>query len=141
MSKTNNNEPGLSRTQLAKESGVGVETIRYYERRGLIDSPYKPEHAHPLYSTHALNQLIFVKRAQSAGFTLKEIATLLSLGSDHCVVTKTLAQEKLESIKTQIINLQEMAIVLQSLIEECTNNAEQGTCGLFKTLHDKSCSE
>lgn len=140
MTKTNTSQQGLSRTRLAKEADVCVETIRYYERRGLIDPPYKPEHAHPLYSCRALNQLKFVKRAQSAGFTLKEIATLLSLGSDHCEVTKTLAKEKLESIKAQITDLRNMTSVLQVLIEECSNGGEQGKCGLFETLHSDKCN-
>lgn len=128
---------GISRTRLASEAGVGVETIRYYERRGLIEPPTKPEHAHPLYSERALEQLKFVKRAQNAGFTLKEIATLLSLGSDHCTVTKSLAQEKLKAIKVQITELQGTVELLQVLIEQCNANDEQGKCALFATLLDK----
>jgi len=138
----NNDNKGLSRTHLAKEAGVGVETIRYYERRGLIDPPYKQEHAHPLYSSRALDQLKFVKRAQNAGFTLKEIATLLSLGSDHCTVTKTLAQEKLENIKQQITELKDTANLLQALIEQCDAGEQQGKCALFETLHnDDKCNK
>jgi len=136
VTKTNNDQPGLSRTRLAREAEVGVETIRYYERRGLIDLPCKQEHAHPLYSNRALDQLKFVKRAQNAGFTLKEIATLLSLGSDHCAVTKTLAQEKLEKIKQQITELKGTVNLLQTLIEQCNAGEKQGKCALFETLHN-----
>jgi MerR family transcriptional regulator, mercuric resistance operon regulatory protein len=135
---TNSNAPkqGLSRTRLAREAGVGVETIRYYERRGLIESPDKLKHSHPLYSRRALEQLKFVKRAQEAGFTLKEIATLLSLGSGHCSVTKLLAQEKLETIRNKIIGLQGEVGLLQVLIRQCDANDEQGKCALFEALQD-----
>jgi len=136
MTKLNSSNQGLSRTHLAKEAGVGVETIRYYQRRGLIESPNKPKHSHPLYSKRALEQLKFVKRAQEAGFTLKEIATLLSLGSDHCSVTKSFAQEKLEAIKKKIMGLQGEVGLLEALIEQCDANTEQGKCALFETLHD-----
>ena len=134
---SNDSKFHLSRLSLAKETGVGVETIRYYERRGLIESAHKEKHAHPHYNQRAIEQLKFVKRSQNAGFTLKEITTLLSLGSDHCAVTKTLAKEKLESIKTQIADFQSMLEILQALIEECDGNEEQGKCGLFETLQDK----
>lgn len=141
MNKMNNNQPGLSRARLAKEADVGVETIRYYERRGLIDPPCKQEHAHPLYTTRTLEQLFFVKRAQNAGFTLKEIATLLSLGSDHCTVTKTLAQEKLKNIKQQITELNGTVNLLQALIEQCDTGEQQGKCALFETLHNDKCNK
>ena len=134
---SNDSKSHLSRSSLAKETGVGVETIRYYERRGLIEPAHKEKHTHPHYSQRSIEQLKFVKRSQNAGFTLKEIETLLSLGSDHCVVTKTLAKEKLESIKTQIAGFQSMLEILQTLIEECDSNEEQGKCGLFETLQDK----
>jgi MerR family mercuric resistance operon transcriptional regulator len=128
---------GLSRTRLAKEAGVGVETIRYYERRGLIDSPSKREHAHPLYSANALEQIKFIKRAQRAGFTLKEIATLHSLGSDHCTVTRELAREKLEKLEKQIASFNETVKLLQQLIEQCDINEGPGQCALFEALHDE----
>lgn len=131
----------MSRIHLAKEAGVGVETIRYYERRGLIDPPTKPEHAHPLYSRRALEQVIFVKRAQNAGFTLKEIATLLTLGSDHCAVTKSLAQEKLGMIRKQINDLKGTVELLQDLIKQCDAGEDQGKCALFETLHDDKCDK
>lgn len=127
---------GLSRTRLAQEAGVGVETIRYYERRGLIEPPYKIGQSHPQYPGHTLEQLKFVKRAQQAGFTLKEIVTLLSLGSDHCSVTKSLAQEKLETIKKKIIGLQGKVELLEVLIKQCNASTEHGKCALFETLHD-----
>lgn len=138
MKNNNNNcQSGISRTLLASQSGVGIETIRYYERRGLIDPPSKPEHSHPLYSKRALQQLVFVKRAQNAGFTLKEIVTLLSLGSDHCSVTKSLAEEKLEAIKSQITELHIKVELIQDLIKQCGANDERGKCGLFETLKDE----
>jgi MerR family mercuric resistance operon transcriptional regulator len=127
---------GLSRTRLAKQAGVGVETIRYYERRGLIEPPSKPGNAHPLYATRVLDQLKFIKRAQQAGFTLKEIAMLHSLGSNHCTVTRELAREKLERLEKQISSLNETVELLQQLIEQCDTNVKQGKCALFEALHD-----
>jgi len=133
------NHQGLTRTKLAREAGVGVETIRYYEGRGLIDPPVKAEHAHPRYSSRALDQLKFVKRAQNAGFTLKEIATLFSLGTEHCAVTKSLAHEKLETIEHQINQLQGKVDLLKGLINQCGSDVKKDKCALFETLNNKNC--
>jgi len=120
---------------LAHAAGVGVETVRYYQRRGLLKQPNKPAGRHRTYSEQDLARLGFIKRAKAAGFTLREIKTLLSLGNDHCSVTKTLADEKLGEIREQITDLRKAQRRLVELINAC--GAEGEACGLFESLLEK----
>jgi MerR family transcriptional regulator, mercuric resistance operon regulatory protein len=78
--------------QLAKVAGVNVETIRYYERRGLISQPPKPAEGYRTYPNATLARIFFIKRAQELGFTLKEINKLLSLDESHCSEVQELAE-------------------------------------------------
>lgn len=74
--------------KLAKQTGVTIETIRHYQRIGLLPEPDKPDSGYRCYSDDAVIQIRFIKRAQQAGFTLKEIATLLALdGAGRIVLT------------------------------------------------------
>jgi len=120
---------------LANAAGVGVETVRYYQRRGLLKQPTKPAGRHRTYSEQDLARLEFIKHAKAAGFTLREIKTLLSLGNDHCSVTRTLAEEKLKEIRGQITDLKKAQKRLVELITAC--GAEGEACGLFESLLEK----
>jgi MerR family mercuric resistance operon transcriptional regulator len=81
--------------RLAETAGVGVETIRYYQRRGLLDEPRKPFRGHRHYPADMAKHVRFIKRAQALGFTLEEIASLLRLdGADCCSDTRELAAHK-----------------------------------------------
>lgn len=120
--------------KLARAAGVGVETVRYYQRRGLLEEPAKPAGHHRTYSEQDLARLGFINHAKAAGFTLREIETLLSLGNDHCSVTKTLAEEKLQKIEGQITDLKEIQHRLEELIKACSTEGDGNACGLFKSL-------
>ena len=80
---------------IAKEIGVSVETIRYYERIGLISQPVKPESGYRIYDDEILKKLYFIKRAKKLGFSLNEISDILVIGSKGCKETKDIASLKL----------------------------------------------
>lgn len=122
--------------KLASAAGIGIETVRYYQRRGLLEEPVKPPGHHRTYSERDLTRLRFITQAKAAGFTLREIATLLTLGNDHCSVTKVLAEKKLEKITAKIADLKEVRHRLQGLIKECHTGGRKKTCGLFASLFE-----
>ena len=123
--------------QLAAAAGVNVETVRYYERRGLLEQPNKPFHGYRQYPENALFRILFVKRAQQLGFTLSEIFTLLTLSSDNCSDVKELAQSKLALIQNKIIALKRLEESLTNLIGECRRNPGEARCPIIQALVSK----
>lgn len=104
---------------LARSAGVNIETVRYYQRRGLLATPRKPLGGVRRYSPAALASLRFIKRAQQLGFTLREIGDLLELGVGACTETRALAEIRLADIETRIQDLKAMRRTLKHLIETC----------------------
>ena len=100
-------------SQLAKSAGVNVETIRYYERRGLIEQPDRPAEGYRRYPETTLNRIRFIKRAQELGFSLEEITNLLALGESHCSEVQELAEGKLVSVRAKINDLCRLERVLE----------------------------
>ena len=87
---------------LAKAAEVNIETIRYYQRVGLITEPVKPLQGYRTYPSETLNRIKFIKRAQQLGFSLAEIAELLELGEGSCNDVRQRAEEKKAHIEQQI---------------------------------------
>lgn len=108
--------------QLASELGIGTETIRYYEREGLIAQPEKPAQGYRRYSEAVQDRIRFIRKAQSLGFSLAQIKHLLSLNNAPCNEVKQLAKDKLAEVQGRIDDLQQLAAALQSLIQACHNN-------------------
>ena len=128
------NEP-LSIGSLAKAADVNVETIRYYQRRGLLDEPSKPLGGHRRYSPSAATRVRFIKRAQQLGFTLEEIKDLLLLeDGQSCRETRLLAEHKLELIEERIADLTRMRRSLRTLIAECAGGKRPRSCPIIATL-------
>lgn len=119
--------------RLAREVGLNVETIRYYQRIGLIAEPAKPKTGYRKYSAEILEQLLFIKRAKQLGFTLKEIKRLLSLqeNSDVCSEMCSATERLLEDIRGRIQDLQRMETELSSLLQTCTDSSG---CMVLKAL-------
>ena len=90
--------------QLAKETGTNIETIRYYERRGLIPEPPRRESGYREFPPEYIERILFIKRAQALGFTLKEISELLALadGNPACKDIRKFAEDKVKDIKSRI---------------------------------------
>ncbi len=120
--------------KLAKQAGVTIETIRYYQRKGLLEQPRKPETGYRQYPKQAISRIRFIKRAQQTGFTLKEILELLTLESDHCQDVQELATAKLSQIDSQIQNLTRLRKVLQELVNGCASNKSVARCSLIDSL-------
>ena len=104
---------------LARRGGVGVETIRYYQRRGLIDTPERMGTARR-YGEPALRRLTFIRSAQAAGFTLEQIAELLALdASDDRARARALAAERIAALDANIAELTAARDSLTYLVQEC----------------------
>lgn len=110
--------------QIAKAAEVNVETIRYYERRGLIKQPTKPTQGYRLYPESTLIRVLFIKRAQELGFTLKEILNLIEISVGHCSEIQEIAENKLKSIKNKIKDLKRLSTALETLVEQCRTNSD-----------------
>lgn len=108
--------------RLAKATSVGVETIRYYQRVGLLQEPEKPEDGYREYPQSDISRVKFIKRAQHVGFTLNEISELLRIGDGHCDHVETIAGQKLQAIETRLVDLQRMQGALQVLIQQSQSN-------------------
>lgn len=126
---------------LAKNAGVTIETIRYYQRRGLLKVPDKPTSGFRQYPTDAIARIRFIKRAQQSGFTLKEISELLSLDSGHCDNARKLAEQKRQQIDAQIQNLTAIRNILDNLVKGCQDNPSTEYCSLIASLSNPSGSK
>lgn len=121
--------------RLAADAGVNVETIRYYQRRGLMPEPDKPINGQRRYTSDAVKRVRFIKRAQVLGFTLEEIGSLLALDQAHaCVETRELAAHKLAVIENKLADLKAMRKALTSLLRECDTGAAAGACPIIHAL-------
>nr|WP_108216087.1 Hg(II)-responsive transcriptional regulator [Pseudomonas sp. GV085] len=111
---------GMSIGKLAEAAGVNIETIRYYQRRGLLDEPPKPLAGYRYYLPEQVKRLRFIKRAQALGFTLDEVGALLTLDAAcACSETRALAVRKLAMIEKKMANLAAMQQVLGELVRQC----------------------
>ncbi|MEZ9673617.1 Hg(II)-responsive transcriptional regulator [Vibrio splendidus] len=124
-------------SDLATSANVNVETIRYYERRGLITQPLKPEQGYRDYPETTLERVLFIKRAQELGFTLEEIANLLKLGDDNCISVQEIAENKLVSVRGKIADLCRLESVLDNLVTQCKCNPSESSCPIVETLLPK----
>lgn len=123
--------------QVAKKAQVNVETIRYYERRGLILEPPRRESGYRQYSQDAVARIQFIRRAKDLGFSLKEIWELLSLRVDPdttCGDIKSRAEAKLADIEGRIRTLQRMKKALKTLIATCAKRGPSGECPILEAL-------
>jgi len=125
----------LSIGSLASAADVNVETIRYYQRRGLLEEPSKPLGGHRRYAASAAKRVRFIKRAQQLGFTLEEIKELLLLeDGQSCRETRLLAEHKLALIEARIAGLSRMRRLLRGLIAECVDGKRPRACPIIATL-------
>ena len=127
--------PDLTIGKLAETAGVNVETIRYYQRRGLLDEPDKPQSGYRRYPADTPKRLRFIKRAQALGFTLTEVGGLLTLDESHaCAETRGLATRKLALMEQKIADLTAMRKVLRSLLQQCDAGDDNAACPIIDVL-------
>jgi Hg(II)-responsive transcriptional regulator len=123
--------------QLAKRAKVNLETIRFYERKGLLPVPPRNKSGHRQYSVKDLRRTEFIKRTQSLGFSLQEISGLLSLRVESgrtCSDVKQRVKAKLIDIEEKIETLQRMKKVLKSLETNCPGTGPLNECPILETL-------
>lgn len=124
--------------ELARRAGVNVQTVRYYERRGLLDEPARRASGYREYGAEALDRLRFIRRAQELGFTLAEIVDLLALRLDpHTTAAdvKARAREKIEEIDGKIHDLERIRGALAHLAGKCHGGrGPTGDCPLLQAL-------
>lgn len=127
----------LTSGALARAAGVHVETLRFYERQGLLAPPRRTSAGYRQYPADAVGRLRFIKRAQALGFSLNDVAALLSLrtapGRQRARV-KRLAEEKLSVIAGKIRDLQRMETSLRALAESCSGVGPLHGCPIIEAL-------
>tara|TARA_R110002072_G_scaffold124794_1_gene260341 strand:- start:12287 stop:12673 length:387 start_codon:yes stop_codon:yes gene_type:complete len=124
----------LTISKVAKTLGINVETVRFYERRGLISQPPKPEIGYRQYPVDTVSRIRFIKRAQDLGFTLNEIDNLLSLNDRPCGQVLGLAEQKLAAVKKKMADLHRLEKALNELLIQCRINDDDNQCPIIDSL-------
>lgn len=120
---------------LARKAGVNVETVRYYQRLGLLELPQKPPRGIRRYGDEALSRVRFIKRAQELGFSLAEIRRLMQLGDPQsCGEARALAAEKLALVESRLQDLERLRGVLKTLIGRCDRRRGKVACPIVESL-------
>lgn len=121
--------------KLAEQTGVGVETIRYYERAGVLPSPPRSAGGYRQYDSVYLKRLKFVKRSRELGFSLSEVRALLKLvdGGHTCAEVRELTLSHVEDIRAKILDLQHMERTLQATADRCTGG-DAPECPIVEAL-------
>lgn len=122
----------------ARQAGVGVETVRFYERRGLIEQPPRPAGSgFRAYSAETVRRIQFIRQAQQLGFSLSEIEELLSLRADpaaDCGKVRARATAKVEEIDHRIAELKQIRGALEEVIASCPGRGELKACTILDAL-------
>lgn len=123
--------------ELAKRANVGVETVRFYERQGLLEEPERKPSGYRRYGEDTVQILRFIRRAKELGFTLKEISALLALRNDSSAdrgEVRQQAKEKVKEIDARIADLQRMRNALQSLVTQCDGHGPLEGCPILAAM-------
>jgi len=128
----------LTISKTARQAGVGVETIRFYERKGLIEQPLKPiDGGFRTYPNEVVQQILFIRHAQELGFSLREIEELLGLRADpnsDCADVRERASEKLIEVERKITQLKKMGAALIKVIEACPSHGALDGCSIIEAM-------
>ena len=127
----------LTTGKLAKAGGVNLETIRFYERQGLLPKPARTSAGYRTFAASTVQRIRFIKRAQVLGFTLAEIKELLALSSParvSCGTVREKAEAKIKDIEDRIISLQAMHQALTELAESCSGKGPISKCPIMESL-------
>jgi len=126
--------------ELAKACGVGVETIRFYERSGLVADPRRKGVGYRDYPEDAARRVRFIKQAQGLGFTLKEIADLLALRVSPrttCADVRAKASAKIADIQEKVRTLRSYEAALQQLVAQCSGSDASSDCPILDAIEDQ----
>lgn len=123
--------------QVARSAGVGIETVRFYERQGLLEEPARKESGYRQYEEDVVARLRFIKRAKELSFSLNEIKELLALRVDPtttCAEVKSKAAAKLADVEVKIQDLQRMKKALKKLTAACSGRGPISECPILEAL-------
>jgi MerR family copper efflux transcriptional regulator len=126
--------------ELADRSGVGVETVRFYEREGLLPEPPRTAGGYRVYDADAVRRVRFILQAKELGFTLAETKELLALrvtDPDACGDVEATARAKISAVEARIQELERIRIVLGDLVRACAANEQTGECPILDSLADE----
>lgn len=129
---------------VAKQTGVAVETIRFYERQGLLAEPARRPSGYRTYAPPVVRRLRFIKRAKALGFSLREIGDLLSLrvdGNSTRADVRARASAKIGEIEVKLRQLDQMKHALESLAASCTGKGPTGECPILEALEKDIASD
>lgn len=127
--------------QVAAAAEVGVETVRFYERKGLIAQPPKPQHGFRSYAPETIEQIRFIREAQDLGFTLRESAELLALRADpdaDCASVRAQAEAKLAEVEAKARRLDAIRDALETLIAACPGTGSITACSILDALNGRA---
>ena len=127
----------MTRGVLAHRSGIGAQTILYYERIGLLDEPRRNRAGHRVYEPEDLTRLVLIRRAQEIGFSLEDIRELLSLRLQEvaeCSQVERRAARRLVDVRNRIRDLERMEQGLKELIASCRENPFKASCPVYEVL-------
>lgn len=120
----------------AKAAGIGIETIRFYQRKGLLTEPQRPPGGIRRYGRADVARVKFVKSAQRLGFSLDEVAQLLTLeDGTHCSEAAEFATRHLVDVRARLKDLKRMETVLSRLVAQCDSHHGTIACPLIASLH------
>ncbi len=123
--------------QVARRASVGIETVRFYEREGLLEEPARRESGYRQYQEEAVSRLRFIRRAKELGFSLKEITELLALRVDPattCSEVRTTAEAKIADVEEKIQALQRIKQALKKLTMACRGGGPISECPILEAL-------
>ena len=126
--------------QVARQAGVGVETVRFYEREGLLEEPPRRASGYRQYSEQVVRRIHFIKRAQKLGFSLKEITELLTLrvdGQTSCEEVKQRTEAKIAEVEQKLSELQRMRQALLQVATLCTGQGPASACPMLDALEQQ----
>lgn len=138
MGSTGKRGGGISRGELARRTGVNIETIRYFEKAGILAEPPRTPGGHRVYGEEHVRTLGFIRRARNLGFTPQEVRTMLDLGGPEkprCPEVRDIAAHHLAEVRAKIADLAEFERLLTSAMEHCSDEAE-AECPVIEMIEE-----
>lgn len=123
--------------QLAKAAGVNVQTVRFYEREGILKPQTRLDSGYRVYNEDSLKRLHFIRQAKDLGFSLDEIQSLLNLrvrSVDRCNQVRSKAEQKLKDVQQKITHLKKLERTLKSLVSDCENRVVSDCCPIIEKM-------
>lgn len=137
MKSSSTQKPPLTRGKAAKLAGLGTETLRFYEKEGLLEKPKRLLSGYRQYSQSSIKRILFIKQAKELGFSLKEIFELLSLRVDPqkgCRDVKRLAEVKISAVEEKLKTLIRIKRALKKLAASCHGKGPTSECPILESL-------